>query len=328
MRRITSVATGLVLVAGSLAFAAPAHAAVATKVTIRTDHAPSYIGDEVTVSGKLTRSSGTALKGQPILLNIAGKRKIVNTNSDGLYIAEFTVPKSGAFTAEFLGSDSYTESTAATAYYAIQYRTFIDGFSATPRPIEQNKPLSITGHTNRVAATGNQRLPGAGLDLLFSGDGANWSYVSSTTSDGSGRFRFTPIVGQDGTWKVVLKPNIVADGWLQSERGVWVDSRYKTSVSASVTPKNVRYKGKVKVYGTLKHKADGVWSVFGGVRVAVYHRDKGSKKWRFQGWISVGGNGKFSKKFTVKRDGYWKVTFNGNGANFRDSSDSKYVNVR
>ncbi|MEO3786247.1 hypothetical protein ABGB12_23210 [Actinocorallia sp. B10E7] len=328
MRRITGVATSLFLVAGSLAYTSPAHAAVATKITIKSDHAPGYIGDEVTVSGKLTRSSGTALKGQNVLLNVAGKRKIVTTNSDGLYIAEFKVPKSGAFTAEFLGAGSYDESAASTAYYALQYRTFIDDFKASPRPIEQNKALNITGRTNRVAVSGNEKLAGAGLDLLYSGGGGNWSYVSSTTSDGNGRFRFTPIVGQDGTWKVVLKPNLVADGWLQTERDVWVDSRYKTSVSASVTPKNVRYKGKVKVYGTLKHKVDGTWRSFGGVKVAVYQRVKGSSKWRFQGWAWVSGDGKFSKRFTVKRDGYWKAVYRGDGANFYDSSSSKYVNVR
>lgn len=328
MRRFTGVATGLILVAGSLAYASPAQAAVATKVTIKTDHAPAHIGDEVTVSGKLTRSSGAVLKGQSILLNVAGKRRIVTTNSDGLYIAEFLVPKSGAFTAEFLGSGSYDESVAATAYYALQYRTFIDKFSASPRPIEQNKPLNITGRTNRIAVGGNEKLAGAGLDLLYSGDGNNWSYVSSTNSDGNGRFRFTPIVGQDGTWKVVLKPNAVADGWLQTARDIWVDSRYKTSVSVSVTPKNVRYKGKVKVYGTLKHKVDGSWASFGGVKVAVYHRVKGSKKWSFKGWAQVSGKGKFSKRFTAKRDGYWKAVYKGNGANFSDNSSSKYVNVR
>ncbi|WP_106396673.1 hypothetical protein [Actinocorallia populi] len=327
MRRITGVATGLALVVGGLAYASPAHAAVATKITIRTDRAPAHIGDEVTVSGKLTRSSGSALGGRDVLLNVAGKRKIVRTNSDGLYIAEFRVPKSGTFTAEYLGSDSYDESAAATAYYALQYRTFVDGFSASPRPIEQNKTLTITGRTNRIAVSGDERLTGAGLDLLFTGDGNNWSYVSSTTSDNKGRFRFTPTVGQDGTWKVVLKPNLVADGWLQAEREVWVDSRYRTSVSGT-SAKSVRYKGKIRVHGELERKVDGAWGAYGGVKVGVYQRVSGSKKWRLQGWAWVNKKGEFSKRFTVKRDGRWKVVYQGNGSHLSDSSRTWFVNVR
>lgn len=321
------MATGLALVAGGLVHASPAHAAVATKITIRTDHAPAHIGDEVTVSGKLTRSSGTALRGQNVLLNVGGKRKIVTTNSDGLYIAEFRVPKSGAFTAEFLGSDSYDESAAATAYYALQYRTFIDKFSASPRPVEQNKPLTITGRTNRIGVSGDERLTGAGLDLIFTGDGSNWSYVSSATSDSKGRFRFTPTAGQEGTWKVVLKPNLVADGWLQTERQVWVDARYRTSVSGT-SAKSVRHKGKIRVHGELERKVNGSWAGFGGVKVGVYQRVSGSKKWRLQGWVPVDGKGRFSKRFTVRKDGRWKVVYHGNGSHLGDSSRTWFVNVR
>lgn len=321
------MATGLALVAGSLVYASPAHAAVGTKITIRTDHAPAYIGDEVTVSGKLTSSGGAALKKRNVLLNVAGKRKIVTTNSEGLYIAEFKVPKSGTFTAEFLGEGKYDESAASTAYYALQYRTFIDKFSASPRPVEQNKPVSITGRTNRVALAGNERLSGADLDLLFTADGHNWSYVSSATSDSKGRFRFTPIAGQKGRWKVVLKPNLVADGWRQSEASVWVDARYRTSVSAT-SAKKVRYKGKIRVHGELERKVDGVWRNFGGVKVGVYERVSGSKKWRLRGWVKVNGKGKFSKRFTVTRDGRWKVVFKGNGAHLGDSSGTWFVDVR
>lgn len=327
LRRITGVATGLVMAAGTLAYASPAHAAVATKITIRTDHAPAYIGDEVTVSGKLTRSSGSALSGRDVLINVAGKRKIVRTNSDGLYIAEFRVPKSGTFTAEYLGSDSYDESAAATAYYALQYRTFIDKFSASPRPVEQNKPVTITGRTNRIAVAGDERLAGAGLDLLFTGDGSTWSYVSSTTSDKKGQFRFTPTAGQSGTWKVVLKPNLVADGWLQTERSAKVDARYRTSVSAS-SAKSVRYKGKLRVHGELERKVDGSWANFGGVKVAVYQRVSGSKKWKLQGWAWVDRKGRFSKRFTAKRDGRWKVVYHGSATHLGDSSRTWFVNVR
>jgi len=331
LRRITGMATGLALVAGSLVYASPAYAAVKTKITVRTDHAPAYIGDEVTVSGKLTDSKGVPLGGQYVILAVAGDEKGVFTNSEGLYITELRVPRSGALTARYLGDrinrTEYGKSAASTAYYALQYRTFIDKFSASPRPVEQNKPVSITGRANRVAVSGNERLAGANLDLLFTGDGHNWSYVSSTTSDNKGRFRFTPTAGQEGTWKVVLKPNLVADGWLQAQRSVWVDARYRTSVSGT-SAKKVRYKGKIRVHGELERKVDGVWRNFGGVKVGVYERVSGSKKWRLRGWVKVNGKGEFSKRFTVTRDGRWKVVFKGNGAHLGDSSGTWFVDVR
>ncbi|MEO5873386.1 MAG: hypothetical protein ABIS86_24100, partial [Streptosporangiaceae bacterium] len=122
MRRVTSIATGLALVAGSVALASPASAAVGTKVTVKVDHAPAYVGDGITASGKLTRSNNTALGSKNLLLTYGGGKKIVSTNSDGLWIAEIA-PRSGAVQVEFLGDGSYAESTAATQTYTLQYRT-------------------------------------------------------------------------------------------------------------------------------------------------------------------------------------------------------------
>src|SRR5688572_23817929 len=79
VRRLTSIATGLALAAGSLALASPASAAVATKVSVKVDHAPAYVGDEVTANGKLTRSNGRALRGKNLLLTYGGGKKIVTT---------------------------------------------------------------------------------------------------------------------------------------------------------------------------------------------------------------------------------------------------------
>ncbi|MDX6742070.1 hypothetical protein [Actinocorallia sp. A-T 12471] len=326
--RIIAVPTGLALLAGGIVFAAPAHAAVRTTLTIKVAAAPAYIGDEVTVTGKLTGTGGKALGRRDILVNVAGKRQIVETNGQGLYIAELRVPQSGVFTADFFGDSSYDESTATSPYYSVRYRTGIDGFTAKPRPVAQNKPINISGRVYRVGLAGRVALAGASLDLLFSPDGQNWSHVASGAADGKGKFRFAPTVAQDGTWLVVAAGNPAADGWAQTERKIWVDSRYPTRLSASATPKKVRYKGKVRVHGSLGHKVDGVWAALGRVHVGVYFRAKGSSKWTFKANAWVGANGKYSKKFTAHRDGYWRAVYKGTGADFKVTSGKTFVDVR
>ncbi|GAB3661575.1 hypothetical protein GCM10027589_23960 [Actinocorallia lasiicapitis] len=329
MRKITSLATGFALL-GGLVYASPALAApIATKVTINVNHAPGHIGDEVTIYGKLTKASGGALKGRQLLINAAGKRKIVTTNGEGGYITDVKVPHSGAFTAEFLGDDDANESAAATQTYTIQYKTAIFQLAAKPKPVERNTAVAITGRTFKFGVNGDAQETGnAGLDLQYSTDGRNWNYSASTTSDGKGWFRFTPIAGADATWRVILKPNYTADGLLGAQRDIRVDTRWRTGLSAKVTPKNLRKGKKVTVYGNLTHKVDGIWGPLGKVRVAVYFRAKGSKKWKFRGWVTVGGNGKYGKKFVAAKDGYWRVAFHGNGDNFARTSGATYVNVR
>src|SRR4051812_1309550 len=147
VRRLTSIATGFALAAGSLALASPASAAVATKVSVKIDHTPAYIGDEVTANGKLTRSNGRAIGGKNLLLTYGGGKKIVTTNGDGLWIAEIA-PRSGAIQIEFLGDGSYGESTAATPNYTLQFRTSIIGFRIKPNPIVKNTTTKITGHVD------------------------------------------------------------------------------------------------------------------------------------------------------------------------------------
>ncbi|ROO90653.1 hypothetical protein EDD29_8388 [Actinocorallia herbida] len=325
--RIIAVSTGLALLAGGLAFAPPAYAAAGSTLTIKVAAPPAFIGDEVTVTGKLT-SGGKALADRDVLVDVAGKRQIVETNGQGLYIAELRVPRSGAFTADFFGDSSYNESTAATPFYNVVYRTGIDGFGAQPRPVAQNKPVNITGRLYRSGLAGREALSGARLDLLFSPDGQNWSYVASAATDGKGKFRFAPTVAQDGTWLVTLPANSAADGWAATEKKIWVDSRYPTRLSASATPKKVKYKGKVRVYGSLGHKVDGLWAALGRVHVAVYFRAKGSSKWRFKDDAWVGADGRYGKKFTATRDGYWRTVYKGTGADFRVTSGKTYVDVR
>ncbi|GAB2868376.1 hypothetical protein GCM10022221_81610 [Actinocorallia aurea] len=326
--RIIAVPTGLALLAGGLAFAPPAYAAVGSTLTIKVSEAPAYIGDEITVTGKLTSSAGKALADRDILVNVAGKRQIVETNGQGLYITELKVPKSGAFTADFFGDSSYNESTATTPYYTVVYRSGIDDFGAKPRPVAQNKPLNISGRAYRSGLAGREALAGAQIDLLFSADGQNWSWVAAGTSDAKGRFRFAPTVAQDGTWLVVLAGNGAADGWAKAERKIWVDSRYPTRLSAHATPKKVSYKGRVKLYGSLGHKVDGIWAALGKVHVGVYFRAKGSGKWTFKGNAWVGADGKYGKKFTATRDGYWRTVYKGTGADFKVTSGKTYVDVR
>ncbi|MCD0452521.1 hypothetical protein LO762_25530 [Actinocorallia sp. API 0066] len=324
--RIFAVPVGIALIAGGLAFAPPAYAAVGTAITIRVDEAPKYIGDSVTVSGKLTRTGGAALPSRDILVNVAGKRTIVRTNTQGLYIAELVVPRSGAYTAEYLGDTAYDESTRATPYYPVHYRTGIDEFTASPKPVAQNKPVNIAGRAFRVGLKGKEALTGASVDLHFSGDGKNWSYVGTSALDAKGRFRFAPTVAQDGTWYVVLEANPTPDGWTRTQRSVWIDSRYPTRLSVAATPKNVKKNAKVRLHGALGHRVDGVWRPLGKVRVTVYFKPKGGK-WRSQGTAWVSANGKYSKKFKTPRDGWWRTVYQGNGANFKVTSKNVWVNV-
>jgi hypothetical protein len=325
VRRLTSIATGLALAAGSLALASPASAAVATKVSIKVDHAPAYVGDEVTANGKLTRSNGAVLRGKNLLLTYGGGKKIVTTNRDGLWIAEIA-PKSGAIQIEFLGDGSYGESTAATQTYTLQYRTAISGFRIKPNPIVKNTITKISGHVDTLVGSKRSPLGNAGVDLFWSPDGKTWNWSAAAAANGSGNFYFNPTVGEDSLWKVVVKANLTADGNLSTEAAGRVDTRFKTGLSFWADPKNIRYGRKLTVHGKLVHY-DGAWVPFGG-RVAVYFRAKGAKNYRFKGWASVGSNGKYSKRFKATRDGYWRAIYGGNGENFRIISTRRYVNVK
>ncbi|GAA3212540.1 hypothetical protein [Actinocorallia longicatena] len=335
MRKIGTAATSLALAAGSLTFASPALAAPATSViTIESiNHAPNYIGDSVTIVGSLSKANGDGITGRPVLLDAAGNDKIVTTTDDGLFVAKLKFPKSGVLSARFLGDGSYKKSSATTQNYAIQYRTAIYNFKARPNPVEKNQAFSITGTTYRIGLDSDlhdqSQRTSAGLDLLTSTDGGKvWNWVASANSNGDGGFRFTQTAGGDARWRVVLKPNPVADGLLGTQREVWVDARYRTSLSAKVGPRNIRKGKKITVSGKLVHKVDGHWSALGKVRVAVLFRAKGSKTWKFKGWAWVGANGKYSKKIKDTRDGYWRVKYHGSGSNFVAYSGTTYVNVR
>jgi len=324
VRRLTSIATGLALAAGLLALASPASAAVATKINIKVDHAPVYVGDEITANGKLTRSNNTALGGKNLLLTYGGGKQIVTTNGQGLWIAEIA-PKSGPVQIEFLGDGSYGDSTASTQSFTLQYRTAISHFSLKS-PIVKNAISKITGHVDTLFGSKRSPLPNAGVDLYWSTDGKTWNWNAAAAANASGNFYFNPIVGSDSLWKVVVKANYAADGNLSTEAVGKVDTRYKTGLSFWADPKNIKYGKKLTVHGKLLHY-NGKWVAFGG-RVAVYFRAKGTKKYKFKGWAYVNSKGQFSKKFKDTKDGYWRGTYLGNGENFRITSPSRYVNVK
>lgn len=325
MRRLTSITTGLALAAGSLALASPASAAVATKISVKVDHAPAFVGDEVTTNGKLTRSNGTALGGKNLLLTYGGGKKIVTTNGDGLWIAEIA-PKSGAIQIEFLGDSRYADSTAATQNYTLQYRTAISGFRIKPNPIVKNTITKISGHVDTLAGGRRSPLGNAGVDLFWSPDGKTWNWTAAVAANGSGNFYFNPTVGEDSLWKAVVKANLAADGNLSTEAIGRVDTKFRTGLSFWADPRNIAYGRKLTVHGKLVHY-DGAWVPFGG-RVAVYFRARGSRHYTFRGWAYVRSNGQYSKKFKDTRDGYWRATYGGNGENFRITSTRRYVNVK
>ncbi|RMI36699.1 hypothetical protein EBO15_37895 [Actinomadura harenae] len=101
----------------------------------------------------------------------------------------------------------------------------------------------------------------------------------------------------------------------------------------NAAPEPVRKGGKVKLSGRLswmrpdRLDAHGLPTALGRRKVVFSFQARGSKKWSYLGSGRTDRYGRFSSRFTARRDGTWRVAFAGDGRLLADSA-SDYVDVR
>jgi hypothetical protein len=133
---------------------------------------------------------------------------------------------------------------------------------------------------------------------------------------------------QDGTWAGTIRvkrtnlPGSYTVGLIAMDRSHNIASsselghfqaRFRTALRADISPATVDQGDVVTVSGRLGRVAPAGWAPFAHRPVEVQFRPAGSPGWHTRGILMTGADGRFanSTRFHAKRDGAWRIRFNG-----------------
>lgn len=135
------------------------------------------------------------------------------TDRDGRFRIGTTAERSGWFRAEFRGADGVKGSTSRAVHVTVQERqvpadTRIVKFNAYPEPVRYGRYVKNSGKLQIWDGDHWVAYDHVKVALYFKRAGhANWEYVKTTTTNGSGKFWTKVKAWHSGHWKIRFKGN-------------------------------------------------------------------------------------------------------------------------
>ncbi|WP_157099637.1 hypothetical protein [Microbispora sp. ATCC PTA-5024] len=101
-------------------------------------------------------------------------------------------------------------------------------------------------------------------------------------------------------------------------------SKVKSKITLYASPAKVKKGKATKLYGKV-YRGTKAWSK---KILKLYFKKKGTKTWKFVGYVGATSTGKYSKSVKPKYDGYWRTTAAGTSATYGSLSNIKFVDVK
>ncbi|GAA0978092.1 hypothetical protein GCM10009555_040410 [Acrocarpospora macrocephala] len=157
------------------------------------------------------------------------------------------------------------------------------------------------------------------LQTGFEADGKTYyDYVSMDSSTATGRWQAKLTFTRGTKTYEFVKSFNVSKG---------TTSKAKSKITFKVSPTKVKKGKSVKMYGIV-YRGYTSWGPWKKKILKLYFKKKGTKKWKFAGYIGANNSGKFTKTVKPKYDGYWRVGAFATSVTLGKWSSYKYVDVR
>ncbi len=104
-------------------------------------------------------------------------------------------------------------------------------------------------------------------------------------------------------------------------------AKAKSKITMSIAPTKVKKGKSIKIYGKV-YRGVKSWGVWKKKVLKLYFKKKGTKSWKFVGYVGANNSGKYSKTIKPKYDGYFRMAATATSATKSSYSPYKLVDVR
>ena len=249
------------------------------------------------------------------------------TGADGRFAGNLTVPRTGRVDVQVRTGTYLKYSGYQTVNVYVANKTSLTSFTATLNKYSEltAKGLLITGKQMPSDAVNK-------VELQYSADGkTGWQTMKTVTPSGGETETGVPFKGTfDAPYKGYYRAHFKGSrDFQESYSSVAHAQRTPTRiVDGNASPEPVR-KGRTITYkGKLQHSTSSGWKAYGGQKVKILFRPKGSSTWYDMGNATTRTDGTFSKGCTASKDGTWvAVLLYPNSTHLVSSGREDYVDV-
>ncbi|MEU4034268.1 hypothetical protein [Streptomyces collinus] len=226
------------------------------------------------------------------------------TGADGRFSGQLTLPKTGTVEAQVRSGTFLKFSEPQKVKVYVAQKTSLTDFAAS---LDKYSALTAKGvlHTGTSVPAGTDNK----VELQYSADGrTGWRTVKTVTPGSSdpesgARFKGTFDAPYKGYYRAHFKGSRT---WQESYSSVVHATRTPTRITGgNASPEPVR-KGRTITYrGKLQHYTSGAWKAYGGQKVKILFKPRGSGSWYDMGNATTRSDGTFVKGCTAAKDGTW-----------------------
>lgn len=249
------------------------------------------------------------------------------TGADGRFTGQLTLPKSGTVEVQVRSGTFLKFGELQRVRVYVANKTSLTDFTAT---LNKYSELTAKG----MLHTGSSK-PGYAdnkVELQYSADGkTGWKTMKTVTPGSSDPESGAPFKGTfDAPYKGYYRAHFKGSrNWQESYSKVVYAKRTPTRITGgNASPEPVR-KGRTLTYkGKLQYYSSGAWKAYGGQKVKILFRPKGSSSWYDMGNATTRSDGTFSKGSTASKDGTWvAVLLYPNSTHLVSAGYEDYVDV-
>nr|WP_062335795.1 hypothetical protein [Herbidospora sakaeratensis] len=255
-------------------------------------------------------------------LEVAASIPVSSSDKPGKWKYRLGYTENGVTTAPtYLG---WNEITIATA-------TRVTSANVDPDPVKLKKGDEVDVFANfKLEKYGDEKVTGVRFEHASSGDyySLNSGLEADDSYHGSASFDDQ---APTGSWQ--LKVNVTRGSKSYSfVKGFSVDgftkaAKAKSKITIAVSPSKVKKGKSVKIYGKV-YRGTSKWGAWSKKILKLYFKKKGTKTWKFVGYVGANSTGKYSKTVKPKYDGYWRLQATSTSATNSSLSPYKLVDVR
>ncbi|MFF5014319.1 hypothetical protein [Streptomyces sp. NPDC001165] len=305
-----------------------------TRVTLDTAELDVKAGQAATVSGTAEVYVGGAWK--PLAGatvdeiwsdEFGGVASRPVTDADGRFTGQLTLPKSGSVEVQVRSGTYLQTSPLQKVKVYVAQKTSLTDFTAT---LNKYSELTAKGRLH----TGSSEPGDADnkVELQYSADGkAGWKTMKTVVPGNSDPESGTPFKGTfDAPYKGYYRAHFKGSrNWQESYSAVVYAKRTPTRITGGNASPEPVHKGRTLTYkGKLQYYSSGAWKAYGGQKVKILFRPKGSSSWYDMGNATTRSDGTFSKGSTASKDGTWvAVLLYPNSTHLVSSGREDYVDV-
>ncbi|WP_066373241.1 hypothetical protein [Herbidospora mongoliensis] len=234
------------------------------------------------------------------------------------------------------GTPSPTATTPPTEWTDVKTFTVTAATRVTNVGIDPN-PVVLKGATDVGFSATIEKFGGETLKqvrALHPSSGEYYSLGTSLEGDDKSYYNFVTM-GTDapaGDWQIKFtitrgsKTYAFTKGFKVSKTAS-APTKAKSKITMSISPTKVKKGKSIKVYGKV-YRGVKSWGVWKKKVLKLYFKKKGTKSWKFVGYVGANNSGKYSKTIKPKYDGYYRMAATATSLTKSSYSPYKLVDVR